>query len=108
MDEKTFRDELRYIRNAMRNVDVAVYADFAAPQIAEKMAELADLIDGYVCERNYTQQDFKDDVLSLLDFLTSDEVARFSDGRSLQLSMLQAALLNYVDSLDCFDVAQDD
>ena len=108
MNEKTFMDELRSIRSALCNADTVVYAGFAAPQIADKIAELVDLIDEYTGERSYTQQDFRDDVLSLLDFLTSDEVARFSDGRDLQLSMLQAALLNYVDSLDCFYVAQDD
>ena len=43
-----------------------------------------------------------------MEFLASDEVARFSEGSELQLSMLQTALLNYVDSLNCFDVAQED
>lgn len=108
MDEKTFRDELRGIRYALRNADTAAYADFAAPRIADKMAELAGLIDGYVCERDYSQHDFAEDIISIMEFLASDEVAKFSDGRDLQLSMLQAALVNYADSLDCFDVAQED
>ena len=66
------------------------------------------MIDGYLNEKDYTQNDFADDVLTVMEFLASDEVARFSEGSDLQLSMLQTALLNYVDSLDCFDVAQED
>lgn len=107
MDGKTFMNELRCIRDSLRDSDAAAYAGFVAPRIADKMAELADLIDGYVCERDYTQNDFAEDILSIMEFLSSDEVAKFSDGRDLQLSMLQAALVNYADSLDCFDVAQD-
>lgn len=106
MDEKTFKDELRLTRSTLRNIDTLAYACLVAPQIADKMAELVDSIDVYLS--GYTQQNFKDDVLALLDFFTSDEVAHFSSGRDLQLSMVQTALLNYVDSLDCFDVAQED
>ena len=108
MDEKDFRDELRHIRKTLRNVDASAYANFAAPQITDTMAELADLIDGYLGERDYTQQNFMDDILAVMEFLASDEVARFSEGSDLQLSMVQTALLNYVDSLYCFDVAQED
>lgn len=107
MNEKAFRDELRCIRSYLRNADTAAYAGFADPRIADKMEELADLIDGYVCERDYTQHDFADDIISIMEFLSSDEVAKFSDGKDLQLLMLQAALVNYADSLDCFDVAQE-
>lgn len=106
MDEKDFKDELRHIRAALRNVDASAYANLAAPQIADKMEELAGLIDGYLGD--YTQQNFKDDILTVMEYLASDEVARFSDGSELQLSMVQTAMLNYVDSLNCFDVAQED
>lgn len=108
MNEKSFRDELRCIRSYLRNADTAAYADFADPRIADKMEELADLIDGYVCGSDYSQHDFAEDILTLMEFLSSDEVAKYSDGRDLQLLMLQAALVNYADSLDCFDVAQED
>ena len=108
MDEKTFRDELRHIRKTLRSVDASAYANFAAPQITDKMEELAGLIDGYLNESDYTESDFTSDVIAFMEFLASDEVARFSEGSDLQLSMLQTALLNYVDSLNCFDVAQED
>ena len=108
MDEKDFRDELRFFRNVLLKADSVTYAGFAAPKIADKMEELAGLIDGYLNESDYTQNDFAEDMLSVMEFLASDEVARFSDGSDLQLSMLQTALLNYVDSLNCFDVAQVD
>lgn len=108
MNEKAFKDELRCIRSYLRNADTAVYAGFADPRIADKMAELADMIDEYVRERDYTQDDFTEDILSIMEFLSGDEVAKFSDGRDLQLLMLQAALVNYANSLDCFDVAQED
>lgn len=108
MNEKAFRDELRCIRSYLRNDDTAAYAGFADPRIADKMAELADLIDGYVCGSDYTQSDFADDMLTVMEFIASDEVERFSEGSELQLSILQTSLLNYVDSLNCFDVAQED
>lgn len=108
MDEKAFRDELRCIRSYLRNADTAAYAGFADPRIADKMEELADLIDDYARKNYYSQHDFAEDILTVMEFLSSDEVAKFSDGRDLQLSMLQAALVNYADSLDCFDVAQED
>lgn len=108
MDEKAFRDELRCIRSYLRNADTAAYAGFADPRIADKMEELADLIDDYARKNYYSKHDFAEDILTIMEFLSSDEVAKFSDGRDLQLSMLQAALVNYADSLDCFDVAQED
>lgn len=108
MNEKSFRDELRCIRSYLRNADTAAYADFADPRIADKMEELADLIDDYARKNYYSKHDFAEDIITIMEFLSSDEVAKFSDGRDLQLSMLQAALVNYADSLDCFDVAQED
>ena len=106
MDEEVFKEQLRCIRNELRSVDTDFYASLAAAQIAGKMEELAGMIDGYLS--GYTQQSFKDDVLAIMEFLAGDEVARFSEGSELQLSMVQTALLNYVDSLNCFDVAQED
>ena len=108
MHEEIFKEQLRCIRNELRSVDTDFYASLAAAQIAGKMEELAGLIDGYLNESDYTQSDFAEDMLSVMEFLASDEVARFSEGSDLQLSMLQTALLNYVDSLNCFDVAQED
>lgn len=108
MDEEIFKEQLRCIRNELRAVDTDFYASLSAAQIAGKMEELAGLIDGYLNESDYTQDDFADDMLTVMEFLASDEVARFSEGSDLQLSMLQTALLNYVDSLNCFDVAQED
>ena len=74
----------------------------------EVFKEMLRCINGYLNEGDYTQGDFAEDILSVMEFLASDEVARFSEGSELQLSMLQTALLNYVDSLNCFDVAQED
>lgn len=108
MDEKAFKDELRCIRSYLRNDDIVAYAGFADPLIADKMEELADLIDDYARKNYYSKHDFTEDIITIMEFLASDEVAKFSDGKDLQLSMLQAALVNYVDSLDCFDVAQED
>ncbi len=108
MHEEVFKEMLRCIRNEMRVADGVACEGFAAKQIAEKMEELAGLIDGYLNESDYTQGDFAENILSVMEFLASDEAARFSEGSELQLSMLQTALLNYVDSLNCFEVAQED
>lgn len=108
MGRKTFKDEMRYLRKAMLDPDFYETACLNFPDIAKMMKEFANLMDFALVDRGYSERDYAGDILTIMEFLASDEAEKYSEGSELQLSMLQAALLNYADSLKCFDVAQDD
>lgn len=108
MRDKNFKLELETIRAALTDPALSTHTKYACKDLSDSMRDLVNSIDAYLNHKEYTQGDFAGDILTLMEFLASGEVEEYSKGSELQLELLQAALVNYADSLDCLDVAQDD
>ena len=108
MRDKDFRFHLETLIDAVTDPEVIAHASFACPDLVASMRDLASTIDVYLNHKEYTREDFAGDVLTLMEFFSSDEVEKYSKGSEIQLQALLSCLISYADSLDCFDVAQDD
>lgn len=108
MRDKEFKFELETLRDALTDKALAEHVSVACPDLYDSMGDLVNSIDAYLNHKEYTREDFAGDILTLIEFLSSDEVEKYSKGSEIQLCALQSCLISYADSLDCFDVAQDD